>query len=50
MKVSKWFTLDEVLNIAPYGLLKPSPNKTPVDTAHEKWFLGMLSTAGLQVR
>lgn len=50
VKTTKWFTLDEVLNVAPYGLVAPSPNKVPADTQHDKWFLGMLSTAGLEVR
>ena len=50
MLVNKWFTFDEVLNTAPYGLLKPEPNKTPADTQHENWFMNMLSLAGLCIQ
>ena len=50
MKITKWFTFEEVLNVAPYGLVAPTPNQKPADTQHENWFLGMLSTANLQVR
>ena len=50
MKTTKWFAFDEVLHITPYDLLAPSPNKTPALPNIEKWFLNMLSVAGLQVR
>ena len=48
MKVTKWFTFDEILDIYPTG--RPHPNTTPATESADSWFLNNLSSAGLQLR
>lgn len=48
MKVTKWFTFDEVLDIYPTG--RPHPNKTPTNDTADAWFMNNLASAGLTLR